>query len=73
MKNIITCSGGNLLSTVLPRAPRVGLEPTTLSLTARCSAIELSGNVLASLRGRGDYRVKGGRLQVVYNQATKSR
>ena len=25
-------------------APRVGLEPTTLRLTAECSTIELSGN-----------------------------
>ena len=25
-------------------APRAGLEPATLSLTARCSAIELPGN-----------------------------
>ena len=26
-------------------APRAGLEPATLWLTARCSAIELSGNI----------------------------
>jgi hypothetical protein len=26
-------------------APRVGLEPTTLKLTASCSAIELPGNI----------------------------
>ena len=30
-------------------APQVGLEPTTLRLTAECSAIELLRNILLSL------------------------
>jgi hypothetical protein len=34
-------------------APEVGLEPTTLRLTAECSAIEL----LRSVLGREDLRV----------------
>ena len=32
-------------------APRAGLEPATLWLTARCSAIELSGNIMGWLMG----------------------
>lgn len=31
------------------RAPRVGLEPTTLRLTAACSTIELSRNAISFL------------------------
>ena len=33
-------------------APQVGLEPTTLRLTAECSAIELLRNVWHALLGR---------------------
>src|SRR3989344_1307295 len=32
-------------------APRVGFEPTTLSLTARCSTVELSGNRSKYIQG----------------------
>ena len=38
-------------------APRVGLEPTTFSLTASCSTIELPGN-------GGVYRLHSGQLVV---------
>ena len=38
-------------------APQVGLEPTTLRLTAGCSAIELLRSVVRNiLEGSGDYR-----------------
>lgn len=36
-------------------APRVGLEPTTLRLTAECSAVELSGNQPRFERARKYY------------------
>jgi hypothetical protein len=41
-------SGGfcNLLNLMMFMAPEVGLEPTTLRLTAECSAIELLRSVL---------------------------
>ena len=36
----------NLLNRTILMAPEVGLEPTTLRLTAECSAIELLRNML---------------------------
>src|SRR5579859_5396202 len=54
-------------------APQVGLEPTTLRLTAGCSAIELlrSGSTLASVldyhrnHSRGRRRLETGRVLVL--------
>ena len=45
-------SGGfcNLLNLMMFMAPEVGLEPTTLRLTAECSAIELLRNVFLDQR-----------------------
>jgi hypothetical protein len=40
-------------------APQVGLEPTTLRLTAACSAIELLRNSM------GDYNKNGGRVKPI--------
>jgi hypothetical protein len=64
-------SGGfcNLLISMVFMAPEVGLEPTTLRLTAECSAIELLRSVLGRERmtrcasiviTNADTRVKGG-------------
>ena len=50
---------GSLSLPVHVLAPQVGLEPTTLRLTAECSAIELLRNkrpciVVETMRGRGE-------------------
>ena len=46
--------------TVVLVAPQVGLEPTTLRLTAECSAIELLRNILCrgSARFRSDFLLR---------------
>jgi hypothetical protein len=38
-------------------APQVGLEPTTLRLTAECSAIELLRSVVANADGSPDSQI----------------
>ena len=49
-------------------APQVGLEPTTLRLTAECSAIELLRNIgLLSLRTELLYSVQGALSTPVFN------
>ncbi len=51
-----TSRGGlcNLLILMVFLAPEVGLEPTTLRLTAECSAIELLRNALKASRANSD-------------------
>ena len=53
VKNALT--GGALFPTLVKLAPRVGLEPTTLRLTAACSTIELPRNGIRPLAKRRRY------------------